>query len=72
MMDDDFQKLVSARLQTLPRGYSISIGGIGSVTKEEALDHVNKKDKIGELLIAADRHYFNLLKSGDIYAGIAD
>ena len=71
-MDDDFQKLVRARLQTLPKGYSISIGGVGSVTKEEALEHVNKKDRIGELLIAADRHYFSILKSGDIYAGITD
>ena len=71
-MEDDFQKLVSARLQTLPKGYSISIGGVGSITKEEALNHVDKKDHIGELLIAADRHYFSLLKSGDIYAGITD
>ena len=71
-MDDDFQKLVCARLQTLPKGYSISVGGVGSITKEEALDHVNKKDDIGTLLIAADRHYFNLLKSGEFYASIAD
>ena len=71
-MDDDFQKLVCARLQTLPKGYSISIGNVGSITKEEALNHVNKKDDIGELLIAADRHYFDLLKSGKVYAGITD
>ena len=71
-MEDDFQKLVRARLQTLPKGYSISVGGVGNVTKEEALEHVSKKDEIGELLIAADRHYFNLLKTGDIYAGITD
>ena len=71
-MNDDFQKLVLARLQTLPRGYSISIGSKGKITKEEALNHVSKKDEIGELLIAADRHYFNLLKTGELYAGITD
>jgi len=69
-MDDDFQKLVYARLQTLPKGYSISIGKAGDFSKEEALSHVAKKDEIGQLLIAADRHFFDLLKAGDIYAGI--
>lgn len=71
-MNDDFQKLVYARLQTLPKGYTISIGGVGDVTKEEALKHVSKGDRIGQTLIAVDRHYFDLLKSGEIYADIAD
>ncbi|MBR0465288.1 hypothetical protein IJJ02_00655 [Candidatus Saccharibacteria bacterium] len=71
-MDDDFQKLVYARLQALPKGYSISIGGVGDVSKEEALQHVSAKDKIGQLLIAVDRHYFDLIKSGEMYAGITD
>lgn len=71
-MNDDFQKLVYARLQTLPKGYSISIGGIGDITKEEALEHVGKNDKIGKLLMAMDRHYFDSIKTGDLYAGITD
>lgn len=71
-MKDDFQKLVYARLQSLPKGYSISIGGFGDVSKEEALKHVSANDKIGKLLIAVDRHYFDLIKSGGIYEGIAD
>ena len=69
---DDFQKLVYARLQTLPKGYKISIGGAGDVTKEEALQHVSQNDEIGKLFMAADRHYFNLIKSGEIYAGITN
>ena len=43
---DDFQELVYARLQAFPKGYNISMGSHGSVTKEEALSHVAKKDKI--------------------------
>lgn len=71
-MEDDFQKLVYARLQALPKGYSISIGGVGDVSKEEALRHVSEKDKIGRLLIAMDRHYFDTIKSGEFYASIVD
>ena len=69
---DDFRELVYARLQTLPKGYTISVGGSDSISKEQALRHVKDNDKIGKLLVAADRHYFNLIKSGEIYAGITN
>lgn len=71
-MEEEFRKVVCARLQTLPKGYTISIGGSGTITKEQAIEHVNQNDRIGKLLIAADRHYFDLIKSGDIYAGLAN
>lgn len=67
---DDFQKLVYTRLQTLPKGYTISIGSFGNISKEEALGHVADNDKIGKILIQIDREYFNSLKSGDFYNDI--
>ena len=69
---DDFQQLVYTRLQSLPKGYTISVGGAGNITKEDALEHVGKRDDIGETLIAADRHYFDLIKSGKIYESITN
>lgn len=66
---DDFQKLVYTRLQSLPKGYDISIGGHGTITKEEALGHVANNDEIGQLLIRINRNYFNAIKSGELYAG---
>lgn len=67
---DDFQELVYTRLQSFPKGYNISIGSYGTITKEEALSHVAKKDKIGHILMQVDREYFDALKSGEFYAGI--
>ena len=67
---DDFQKLVYTRWQAFPKGYSISVGDYGIITKEDALKHVAEKDEIGELLIAIDRNYFDKIKSGDLYAGL--
>lgn len=67
---NDFQKLVYARLQALPKGYTISIGKMGNVTKEEALRHVKADDKIGKLIIQIDRNYFDMLKSGKLYESI--
>ncbi|MBR3323517.1 hypothetical protein IKG16_01360 [Candidatus Saccharibacteria bacterium] len=67
---DDFQKLVYTRLQTLPKGYTISIGDFGDISKEEALDHIVENDKIGKVLIQIDREYFDSLKSGEFYNDI--
>jgi len=63
----DFQKLVYSRWQTFPKGYSISIGEYGTITKEEALKHVEENDKIGKILIQIDREFFDSLKSGKFY-----
>ena len=70
-MEDDFQKLVYARLQTLPRDFIISAGDFGDVTKDDALKHVKDNDEIGQFIIVIDRQYFNALKSGDFYASIS-
>lgn len=67
---DDFQKLVYTRWQAFPKGYSISVGGVGVITKEDALRHVAERDEIGEMLIAVDRNYFDKIKSGEIYANL--
>ena len=69
---DDFQELVYMRLQALPKGYSLHVGGVGKITKEQALKHVSEKDQVGKLLIAVDKHYFDLIKSGKIYEGITN
>ena len=67
---DDFQQLVYARLQSLPKGYTMSIGDKGTITKEEALEHVKADDEIGKIIIQIDRNYFNMLKSGDWYESL--
>lgn len=67
---DDFQELVYARLQALPKGYTISIGDAGDVTKEEALSHVVANDEIGQMIIQINRNYFDALKTGSLYASL--
>lgn len=69
---DDFQELVYTRLQSMPKGYDISIGDYGTITKEDALEHVANKDQIGQILIQIDRDYFDLIKSGELYASLSN
>ena len=69
---NDFQELVYARLQSLPKGYTISIGNLGEVTKEEALQHVKNDDEIGKLIIQINKTYFKALKTGELYASLSN
>ena len=67
---DDFQELVYARLQALPKDFNISVGDYGEISKDEALKHVEKNDDIGKVLIMIDREYFDMLKSGELYESL--
>lgn len=68
---EEFQELVYARLQTVPKNFVFSVGGSGQFTRDEALQHVKDNDEIGQLFIAMNREYFNALKSGELYECIS-
>lgn len=67
---NDFQQLVYTRLQSMPKDFIISVGNYGEISKEEALEHVQKNDEIGQFIIMVNREYFDMLKSGKLYASI--
>ena len=49
---DDVWKLVKFRMmQTMPATSKLAIGGRGSFSKEEVIEHLNNKDKTGELIV---------------------
>ena len=64
---EDFKELVIARIQSMPDGTTISIGGTDTVTKEDALKHIRSDDQIGKQMLEIEKAFFDLLKSGDIY-----
>ena len=64
---DDFQELVYARWKTFPKGYSISVGDYGTITKSQAIEHIKNNDEIGTILIRNEREYFNALRDGTFY-----
>lgn len=47
-MKEEVKELVIARLDQLPSNVKISIGGVGSFTKDELINHVKEGDSVGE------------------------
>ena len=65
--DKALKELVVARLEVLPSDVRISIGSLGSFTRDELITHVKKNDKIGKKITEVELEYLKLLKEGIFY-----
>ncbi len=66
-LDEEIKKLVIARLEVLPSDQKISIGSMGSFSKDEMIEHVEKGDEIGEKIKEVQVNYLRSLKEGIFY-----
>lgn len=60
--DEEIRQLVIARLRSLSSGRKISIGSKGEFSKEELIEKVEKKDKIGDKIIEIQLEYLRSFK----------
>jgi len=65
--DKELKELIVARLEVLPSDVRISIGSLGSFTRDELITHVKKNDKIGKKITEVELEYLKLLKEGIFY-----
>lgn len=60
--DKEIRQLVIARLRSLSSGRKISIGSEGEFSKEDLIEKVQNKDKIGDKIIEIQLNYLRSLK----------
>lgn len=63
----EIKELVIARLETLPFDSSLSIGSMGSFTKEELLKAVKENTELGKKITEIQLEYLEMLKQGIFY-----
>lgn len=61
--DEEIRQLVIARLRSLSSGRKISIGSKGEFSKEELIEKVKNKDKIGDKIIEIQLDYLRSFKT---------
>lgn len=61
-INQDIINLVVARLQTIPRNISISVGGGDSFTVDELIEGVKEENDIGKTVIKMQLDYLRSLK----------
>lgn len=64
---EEIKKLVSARLNVLPKDYNISMGSKGTFSRDELIEHVKMEDEVGEKIMQINMSFLQSLKTGEIY-----
>jgi hypothetical protein len=65
-INKDIKELVVARLDVMPSSYKLSIGGQGSFTKDELINHVNAEDLIGNQIVKMQLNFIKALTTGKL------
>lgn len=65
--NNETDELVIARLKTLPSDKKLSIGSEGDFTRDELIEHIEKKDELGKKIVEVQMEYLRLLKKGIFY-----
>ena len=61
MVEEDGRKLVLARLENMPPNMKLSIGGQGSLSKQDLINHVKAGDEIGEKFVKIQLTYLRAI-----------
>jgi phosphoribosylaminoimidazole (AIR) synthetase len=63
MVSKDEWELVTARIEAMPSNLKLAMGGIGPLSKQEMVEHLNKKDEIGKKIVAMQLNYLRYFKT---------
>ena len=67
--DEEIRQLIIERLKSMPADKKISIGADGDFTKDQLIEHVLKKDDVGEKIVEVQMSYLQALKTGVLLDG---
>jgi hypothetical protein len=60
------KELVLARIDIMPPNFELSIGGFGTFTKEELIEHVSMGDKVRTKVMEMQFNFIKALTSGKL------
>ena len=59
---EDMWKIVRARVLSMSPNLRLSIGGLGTMTKEQLVEHIDNRDPVGKILLRAHENYIKSFK----------
>jgi len=63
-VQNEFKKIIIARLEVLPQNRRISVGSAGEFTPQQIIESVKKEDQIGKTFIKMEIEFLRALKEG--------
>jgi len=65
-INEDVKELVIARLDVMPSNYKLSIGDMGTFTKDDLIKHVRASDSVGNQIVKMQFNFIKALTSGKL------
>ena len=62
-IEDWMWDVVAKRVEAMPAHMKLAIGGSGSLSKGEMLEHIQSRDRIGARIVEMQVNYLAFLKS---------
>ncbi len=59
---EEFWEILKERFKRMPENLRLVIGGYGNLDKKTILEHLEKRDEIGDLLARIELNYLRLFK----------
>lgn len=59
---EDQWKIVRARVSSMSPNLRLSIGGMGTMNKEELVEHIDNRDEVGRILLKVHMNYLKSFK----------
>lgn len=60
--EDEINKLVIARISSMPENMKISIGNYGTFDKYQLIENIKKRDEIGKKVVEIQLFYLRSMK----------
>ncbi len=61
-IEEEFWEIAKARFECMPENIRIAIGGFGELDKKKILEHLERRDDLGKLLVKMQINYLTLFK----------
>lgn len=62
----ELKELVLARIGLMPPNFKLSVGGQGTFTKGQLIEHIKKGDETGNQIIKMQMDFIKALTSGEL------
>lgn len=59
---EEFWEVLIKRYERMPPHIKVVIGGFGAVDRDKIIEHLKKRDEIGELIAQIELNYLKLFK----------
>lgn len=61
-LPEEAWEIAKFRIEAMPKNLKLSIGSSGALNKDQLIEHIEKRDEIGEMIVEAQINFLRTFK----------